>query len=179
MKAPHFNARWRLDHDPFARPLGCNGRYWGSGRKVHQRAGTPTCEACRDSNWHYQREFRRGQPLPRPVPQPCGTPAAAHRHRARGEKPCLDCYAAEAKYHADLRAAKNATVPDPVPVTDDRKQSGWTRVFVCGTTQAHARHRRRKEPICDPCRDAWNTYQAELKASKAAPNRAASFISKE
>jgi hypothetical protein len=94
---------WKRDHDPEAQPLGCNGKYGGSGRKMHQRAGTPTCHKCRASNSHYQREFRRGQPAPRPRPKPCGTMAAAHRHREAGEKPCLDCYAAEAKYHADLR----------------------------------------------------------------------------
>ena len=107
-RTPHPNQRWKLDHNPDARPLGCNGRYGGSGRKKHFRNGTPTCQACRESNAHYQREHRRGQPTPRPKPQPCGTMAAAHRHRQRGEKPCLPCYTAEAKYHADLRAAKKA-----------------------------------------------------------------------
>jgi len=108
MNPPHPNARWRLDHDPFARPLGCNGKYGGSGRKLHARKGTPTCDKCRESNAHYQREFRRGQPLPRPKPKPCGTMAAAHRHREAGEKPCLACYAAEAKHHQELRAKKRA-----------------------------------------------------------------------
>jgi hypothetical protein len=107
-KQPHYNARWKLDHDPEQRPLGCNGRYGGSGRKMHFRNGTPTCDRCKASNAHYQREHRRGQPNPRPKPQPCGTMAAAHRHREAGEKPCLDCYTAEAKYHADLRAKKRA-----------------------------------------------------------------------
>ena len=101
---------WRLDHDPFARPLGCNGKYGGSGRKLHARRGTPTCDKCRESNAHYQREHRRGQPTPRPKPLPCGTMAAARRHRERGEKPCLECYGAEARYHAELRAAKRAAL---------------------------------------------------------------------
>ena len=108
MNPPHPNARWRLDHDPYARPLGCNGKYGGSGRKLHERARTPNCDQCRASNAHYQREHRRGQPTPRPTPQPCGTMAAAHRHRERGEKPCQDCYTAEAKHHAELRAKKRA-----------------------------------------------------------------------
>jgi len=107
-RTPHPNQRWRLDHDPENRPLGCNGRYGGSGRKKHFRAGTPTCDACKASNAHYQREFRRGQPNPRPKPQPCGTNAAAHRHREAGEKPCLPCYNAEAKYHKQNRAAHKA-----------------------------------------------------------------------
>jgi hypothetical protein len=110
VKPPHPNARWRLDHDPEARPLGCNGRYGGSGRKKHARDRTPVCRACSDANNHYQREHRRGQPTPRPKPSPCGTYAGAHRHRGRGERPCLDCYTAEARYHQQLRATKRAAL---------------------------------------------------------------------
>ena len=120
MKPPHFNARWDLTHDPEARPLGCDGKYGGSGRKKHQRNRTPNCDQCRASNNHYQREFRRGQPKPRPVPQPCGTMAAAHRHREAGEKPCLECYGAEAKYHQQLRATKRAAHEAASSVKDIR-----------------------------------------------------------
>lgn len=93
---------WKRDHNPNARPLGCNGRYGESGRKAHARAGTENCDKCRASSAHYARERTRGQGNRAPL-KPCGTMAAAVRHRNRGERPCLPCYAAEAKYHADLR----------------------------------------------------------------------------
>jgi hypothetical protein len=98
---------WRLDHDPENRPLGCNGKYGDSGRKVHRRRGEDICDKCRQSANHVVRERRRGSPNPQRI-NPCGTPAAARRHRLHGEKPCLDCYTAEAQYHADLRAKKTA-----------------------------------------------------------------------
>jgi hypothetical protein len=94
---------WKRDHDPFARPLGCNGRYGESGRHAHKKAGTVPCDDCRASSNHYARELRRGQPNPTPL-HPCGTPAAARRHRYRGEPVDLACADAEAKYHAENRA---------------------------------------------------------------------------
>ena len=98
---------WRLDHDPEQRPLGCNGRYGDSGRKAHRRKGEDICGLCREAANHVVRERRRGQPNPRPL-SPCGTPAAARRHRLHGQKPCLPCYNAEAKYHKQNRAAHKA-----------------------------------------------------------------------
>ena len=98
---------WKADHDPEARPLGCNGKYGPSGRKRHFRRGEPNCEKCRASEAHYAREMRRGQNLPRYI-NPCGTAAAAKRHRDKGERLCIPCATAEAKYHADLRAMKKA-----------------------------------------------------------------------
>jgi hypothetical protein len=94
---------WRTDHDPEARPLGCNGAYGPSGRKRHARRGEPNCQACKDSDAHYARELRRGQHLPRYI-NPCGTPAAARRHRYNDEPVDLACADAEAAYHAANRA---------------------------------------------------------------------------
>lgn len=102
--------QWRLDHDPFARPLGCNAKYGVSGTQRHQKAATPPCRRCLDSSAHYRRERRRGGLKPR-TPQPCGTPAAAHRHRANNEPPCFKCRVAEARYRARLRN-KQLAVPN-------------------------------------------------------------------
>lgn len=35
----------------------------------------------------------------------------------------------------------------------------------CGTWQAYARHKKAREEADDACREAWNAYQAEYKAS--------------
>jgi len=99
---------WRLDHDPFTRPLGCNGRPGDSGRKVHKRRGEPICPKCQEAGNHAVRERRRGSPCPRRL-NPCGTPAAARRHRYKGEPVDLLCRAAEANYHADHRRKTRAT----------------------------------------------------------------------
>lgn len=96
---------WRLDHDPSARPLGCNGKYGVSGVQRHRKAGTEHCTPCRESAAHYRREARRGGIKPR-KPQPCGTPAAAHRHRAKGEPVDFACHVAEANYRTKLRRAE-------------------------------------------------------------------------
>lgn len=93
---------WRMDHNPFARPIGCNGKYGVSGVQRHRKAGTEQCKRCRESAAHYRREMRRGGITPR-KPQPCGTPAAAHRHRANGEPVDFACHVAEANYRAELR----------------------------------------------------------------------------
>ncbi|QDK01936.1 hypothetical protein SEA_VIBAKI_56 [Arthrobacter phage Vibaki] len=93
---------WRLDHNPNARPLGCNGRYGKSGAERHRRAGRPACKLCKASAAHWARENRRGGLRPRTL-QPCGTPAAAHRHRQRGEPVDFACHLAEATYRAELR----------------------------------------------------------------------------
>lgn len=91
---------WRKDHDPLSRPLGCNGKYGGSGGMKHHREGTEICDDCRESAAHYMREKRRGGIKPRRV-KPCGTPAAAQRHRGKGEATCFKCRVAEANDRAE------------------------------------------------------------------------------
>lgn len=91
--------RWNLDHNPEARPLGCNGLYGKSGENLHRHHGTAVCDACRESARHYEREVRRGQKYPR-VLKPCGTRAAAERHRANGEEVCYRCKVAESEHQA-------------------------------------------------------------------------------
>jgi len=34
---------------------------------------------------------------------------------------------------------------------------------TCGTYSGAQRHMRRKEPLCDPCREARNAYQSALR----------------
>ena len=103
---------WKLTHNPLVRPLGCNGKAGDSGYKRHQRRGQKACRRCKEAMNHARRERRRGQHLPRTVweLQPCGTPAAARRHRRNNEDLDYACKVAEAKYHTDLRALKEKTM---------------------------------------------------------------------
>ncbi|MDV6309930.1 HTH domain-containing protein [Gordonia amicalis] len=41
------------------------------------------------------------------------------------------------------------------------------RTAVCGTTGGYHAHRRRKEPACQPCRDAANRYDRQRRAQRA------------
>jgi hypothetical protein len=90
------------------RPLGCNGRYGPSGRVAHQRAGEEVCPLCRESHKHYRREGKRGNPGTKRRLQPCGTNAAAKRHRAKGEQLCFRCRVAEANYNDFLKDRKKS-----------------------------------------------------------------------
>lgn len=85
-----------LDHDPFTRPLGCNGQYGQSGGIAHRKRGEPECEDCRQSRNHYRRELKRGQGLPRNAVR-CGTPSGARRHNRLGEPVCFSCRVADAQ----------------------------------------------------------------------------------
>lgn len=103
MAAAHnLHRRWDYSHKPGRRPHGCNGKYGASGRKKHGRERTTVCQRCRASDAHYKREARRGEKIGRPL-KPCGTPAAARRHRVNNEPLDFACKVAEAQYHADRR----------------------------------------------------------------------------
>lgn len=61
----------------------------------------------------------RGEPLDRigkgehrVWPEPCGTHAAANRHRKRGEPVCEACRIADAAYTRQLRARRRGQVDD-------------------------------------------------------------------
>lgn len=96
---------WKLTHDPTVRPKGCSGKYGDSGRNLHRRRNEPVCGSCSESSNHAKRERRRGQPNPHRI-RPCGSMAAATRHRNNNEELDFACKVAEANYHAELRAHK-------------------------------------------------------------------------
>lgn len=103
-KNPH--RRWDLSHNPMERPLGCNGKYGGSGMLKHQRKGEKVCRRCLNSKRHYNREYSRKGIVFSPrvyERQPCGTAAAAARHRKAGEPRDYACKVAEAQYKRDYR----------------------------------------------------------------------------
>lgn len=94
-------SNWRLNHNPFYLPVGCNGKYGKSGYAKHVRDKTRICGACKRSANHYRRELKRGQPKPRKL-QPCGTYAAAHRHLQAGEKLDFPCKVAYSEYRQKM-----------------------------------------------------------------------------
>lgn len=76
--------------------------------------------------------------------QPCGTPAAARRHRARGETLCWACQEA-------LRLKKE----------EDRRAKGVKpkqKIAKCGTRSGTQRHRRLGEVVCEACLTAERAY---------------------
>lgn len=87
--------RWDLTHNPDKRPLGCNGKPGVSGRDAHKARGEPPCEKCKAAVNHTKRERNRGQTYPKRL-KPCGTDAAAARHRKRKEPLDVPCQIAEA-----------------------------------------------------------------------------------
>ena len=87
------------------RPLGCNGKYGGSGTLKHQRHGEPVCRKCKTSKNHYNREYKR-KGIIFYKPQPCGTPAAAKRHRRAGEPVDFKCRLAESEYKRQRKLAR-------------------------------------------------------------------------
>ena len=94
---------WLLTHDPMARPLGCNGRYGPSGRVAHMRRAEEVCLLCRESLKHYRREAKRGNPGTGRRLKPCGTNAAAKRHRKKGEPIDFACRVAETLYNTSRK----------------------------------------------------------------------------
>ena len=88
---------WKPDHDPFTRPLGCNGKYGTSGSKKHRRNNQAPCDPCKASEAHYACELRRGQGLPRHI-NPCGTNAAYKRHLEHGEPIDFTCRVGRSNY---------------------------------------------------------------------------------
>ncbi len=79
------------------------------------------------------------------LPLPCGTVAAARRHRRNGERVCERCL--EAQRVAGPRVG--------------RGYQPRTRTAECGTYSGYARHRDRSEKPCEPCRLAKQAYDRQ------------------
>lgn len=130
---------WNLDHDPEARPLGCNGRYGNSGGAWHRRRGQPICAKCKASAAHYARERRRGGIRPRGL-EPCGTLAAAERHRFNKEPLCFKCRLADAaatQAYRDRKAAEQeAGAVHGFRRIEQSADGMWTAFCVCGLYQS-------------------------------------------
>lgn len=94
---------------------------------------------------------------------PCSHPLCGDHtlyfDRVKGEKPVPHCLAhhLEFKYLQHVERQRARYVPT-------RREN----LKPCGTPAAAARHRRRKEPVCDPCRIADNERTAAHKAATKA-----------
>lgn len=94
-------------------------------------------------------ESQEPKKLPKPrAPRknllPCGTPAAARRHRQAREPLCDPCSAAE---RADKEQQRRAKGMKPM------------QAAKCGTRPAYQGHLRRKEVPCQACKDADRAYR--------------------
>lgn len=74
----------------------------------------------------------------------CGTEKGLLQHKARNEYPCKFCL--------PFRDTKHKPTPNPPA--------------KCGTTAGRNRHRWHGEPVCDPCREAFNAYRRNMTAKK-------------
>ena len=131
----------------------------------HKRAGEEPCQPCieakRIESAEAQRKARaKNPPKPKQV-QPCGTNAGNQRHRKNGEPSCEPCTKAMQAYGAKIRAQRRANNP------------ATPRVYQLtpiehGTEKGRAKHIRRGEPVCEPCRTAYNqANKARYEARKA------------
>lgn len=117
---------------------------------------------------------------------PCGTTAAAKRHRRRGEAPCPECKAAEraaSKAARDRKAAERPPepvvgAPDSAPVVRTVGQGGSVVV-----EQMVAYGASREIPVPtheDPLESArWRLYKARAALIVAGPRDVASLLNAE
>lgn len=117
---------------------------------------------------------------------PCGTTAAAKRHRRRGEAPCPECKAAEraaSKAARDRKAAERPPepvngAPDSAPVVQAVGQAGSVVV-----EQMVAYGATREIPVPtheDPLESArWRLYKARAALIVAGPRDVASLLNAE
>lgn len=127
----------------------------------HKRKGEELCEPCKEAKRKESRDRRarikaerESNPLkPAQLRSQCGTRAGANYHRDHGEQRCTECLEAEraynrATYHRNKGPAK------PMGRKPDPREHGTHKGFW--------QHKRTKEPMCEPCRLAFNAYEREL-----------------
>lgn len=117
---------------------------------------------------------------------PCGTTAAAKRHRRRGEAPCPECRAAEraaSKAARDRKAAARPPepmngAPDSAPVV---QAVGHSDVVVIEQMVAYGATREIPVPTHeDPLESArWRLYKARAALIVAGPRDVASLLNAE
>ena len=86
-----------------------------------------------------------------PVGKYCGTRTGFAIHKQGGEKPCQPCRDAENAYSREYqRKVYNGILTPAAPFNPD----------ACGTMPGYRRHRRRRVPVCEPCKAARKVYDA-------------------
>lgn len=122
-------------------------------------------------NSRLYRERKRGGKPPgkrgRPIASEHGTYARAKAHRRAGEEPCAECLEAERVYMREAQeASRRRKGIDPRP--EAKPPPPPRELKPHGTWAAAQRHRRAKEPLCEPCKEAERTYLRERARAKAA-----------
>ena len=100
---------------------------------------------------------------------PCGTVPGYNRHNINGEAPCRACRDAKNAAQNARRAAKRP----PKPVSLKKAKPRTTRKHIGappaprehGTPRGARQHWKYREPVCGACRDAYNAWQHEHRAS--------------
>lgn len=126
----------------------------------HRKKGEPICDPCKEAKRIESRDRRarikaerESKPLkPAQIRSQCGSRAGANYHRDHGEQKCTECVEAEraynrAGYHRNKGPAK------PMGRKPDPREHGTHKGFW--------QHKRTKEPMCEPCRLAFNAYERE------------------
>ena len=90
---------------------------------------------------------------------PCGTNAAYARHLIHKETPCDPCRKAGTE-HREKR--KRARLEREGKVAPTQRTPA-----ACGTAAGRTKHKRNGEPVCDPCRLAYNAKARKDAAAKA------------
>lgn len=132
------------------------------------RRETP-CQDCRDAHAAWARDRRPKRPR---AMQPCGTAAAAQRHRKRGEPLCDPCTEAlridsRTRFAANYVPHPRALAPCGTSAARTRHRKRGESCPTChapqpethGTEWGYVLHRRRDEQPCGPCAEA---HEADL-----------------
>ena len=119
--------------------------------------------------------MRRGQNLPRHI-NPCGTPAAARRHRYKGERLDIACATAEADYHAGHRAKQRQAREAALK----KLHAEGERLTLAIVSRRRRRCMRWKQHTHDHCpRCGVHAPAARMQTpTEAVPNGAASTMSR-
>lgn len=108
----------------------------------------------------------------------CGTPRGPEEHLRDGES-CRVCkdwmkLVGAKIVNGKVIAPKPKPIPEPKPVKKrarPKREPRKVELAPCGTIGAYNRHRRKGEPICDPCREAQRINQKQrrdrIKAERA------------
>ena len=135
---------------------GTDAGYWRE-----KRSGKEACEECKTAHSAYNADRKRktraaSKPVKPPAePAPCGTYAAAGRHKRRGEPLDDACRQARRDYQNDQkkRLRGPAKPHDPKPITH-------------GTLAGRSAHYYRGEAPCDDCKNAYNKAARDNRAER-------------
>ncbi|MEU0200874.1 MULTISPECIES: hypothetical protein [unclassified Streptomyces] len=109
---------------------------------------------------------------PRKAIAECGTYSGYCRHIRRRETPCQLCRDAKNTYDRAYRDEKRAALPTPpkrgIPRGSEQVGGVPPAPREHGTARGARQHWKYREPVCDACSEAYNAWQAQHRARRAA-----------